>query len=78
MCNGHGEDAWHYPIGFVYDESNMIIARENRRIKTEASLLKGAIAAIFSNAASRDFNNNLKSLPTDVEPRNQHEAPPEE
>lgn len=77
MSNGHTEAAWHYPIGFVYDESNMIVARENRRIKTEASLLKQAIATIFSNAAARDFHANLKSLPTEVEPH-RPALPPEE
>jgi len=35
MCNGYSEDAWFFPISFVYDEASIILARENRRIYTE-------------------------------------------
>lgn len=67
MAAGY-HDAWFLPIGFVYDESNMLVARENHRYYTEASLLQQAIATIFSRDGVRAFNRTLRGLHTDVEP----------
>lgn len=69
-------DAWFLPIGFVYDEHNMLVARENHRYFTEAGLLQKAIATIFSRGGVRDFNRALRDLHVDVEPHKR--KPPSE
>lgn len=63
MAAGHPE-AWGYPIGFLWDESNIVLARENSRIHTELSLLQSALTSIFSEKGRAAFKKSMGSLHT--------------
>jgi hypothetical protein len=61
LANGH-PDALEYPIGFLHDEANLIVERENARIATEAFLIQMAVAGILSQEAREAFTKRLEDL----------------
>ena len=64
---GHA-DAPDYPVAMVFEEVELVVERENRRLATEASLMKAAIdtgiAAFGKNVSkvNRSFSDLLKKL----------------
>lgn len=77
MAAGHPE-AWAYPIGFLWDESNIVLARDNSRIHTELSLLQTAMTSIFSKEGRTAFKESMGSLYTKAEAQKPPERPPHE
>lgn len=68
IASGHS-DAIHYPLGQLYDESNLVVERENNRIITEAQLAQMGIAAILSAKSRAAFTKQIKSLNVTVKPK---------
>lgn len=68
LSQGHAE-AWHYPLGMLYDECDLIIERENNRIITEAQTLQLAMASMFGNEGRKAFTERLKVLNVQAKPR---------
>lgn len=67
-----------YPLGRVYDESNMIVERENARIATEATLLQQAVASILSTKARGEFKKRIDGLALETKPFTSRFDPPDE
>ncbi len=61
LANGH-RDAWHYPLGMLYDEADLVVERENGRIITEAQTLQLAMASVLSKKGASAFTARLKDL----------------
>lgn len=51
-----------YPIGFLIEEAEIVEARINARIATEAISINMAINACFSKPASKEFGKYLARL----------------
>jgi hypothetical protein len=64
---GHAE-AYHYPLGRLFDEVNMVIERRNGIIATETQLRREAVGALFSRKLSGSYRRLLKKLETTTEP----------
>ena len=64
---GHPE-AMKYPLGMVYDESNLIIERQNSRIATEVLLLQQAVNGLLSKEGRKQFTKTLKTLNVETGP----------
>lgn len=60
--------AFDYSLGRLYDESNMVVERENSRIITEADLQQLAVAGILSKEARSAFTKRLKELGVETRP----------
>lgn len=67
LSNGHPE-AMSYPLGMVYDESNLIIERQNSKIATEVLLLQQAVNALLSKGGRKQFTKTLKTLNVETGP----------
>jgi hypothetical protein len=46
----------------LWDESNLVIERQNNAIVTEAELLQNAVMGILSKKARKSFSNLIKRL----------------
>lgn len=57
----------------MIDESNMIQARENHKMKMEATLIQQAIASAFGEKGRALFQNTLNSIYTESELRSVNE-----
>lgn len=68
MLSHNHLDAFDYPLGRVYDESNFIVERENTRIITEADLVQLAVSGILSPKARTAFTKRLKALNVETKP----------
>lgn len=68
LASGHA-DAIHYSLGQLYDETNLVIERENNRILTEANLLQLAVGSLLSDKARKAFTARQKELNMTVKPR---------
>jgi hypothetical protein len=64
---GH-RDAYHYPLGRVFDETNLVVERENSRLSVEALLAQHAHGAIHSKKGGSAFQKLLKKLTFTTEP----------
>lgn len=69
MAAGYGESAWFFPVGWVYDESNIIMARDNARIHREVGLLHSAMITIVSTKGNQSFTKAMNDIHTDAGPR---------
>lgn len=61
MASGH-PDAIHYPLGRLFDESNLVTERENNRIVTQAQLAQQGVAGILSKQSRKAFTDMVKTL----------------
>jgi hypothetical protein len=61
LANGHSE-APRYPLGVLWDEAQIVVARENRHFATTAILLQMAVSSMFSKDAGKQFNQTIKDL----------------
>lgn len=62
MANGH-QEAWSYPVNFLWAEAQIIVERDNASFATAAMLTKMAISAIPSPNFSKDANrSNAKAF----------------
>lgn len=61
MANGHPR-AREYPIGMVWGEARIVIARINTEHAMRAVLLRAAISATESKDGARDFDAMIKEL----------------
>lgn|GEM_PF-1283053 len=69
LCLSHNHhEAFDYPLGRLADEANFIVARENGRITTEATLLQLAIGGILSKEARGAFKKQVEALNVDTKP----------
>lgn len=67
-----------YPVGMVWDESNLVVERVNGQIITEANLLKAAIHGVLSKESRNLFDKMVGSLNIEVRPFSDDEdSPPE-
>jgi len=57
--------AWHYPIGRVWDESNLIVKRHNSQEATRAILLKMAVSSVLSKEGGKQFDKMIKRMTGD-------------
>jgi hypothetical protein len=67
LDHGHPE-ARYYPLGMLYDESNLVRERANGRIVTEAQLLQMAVASILSKESRKEFAKTTKRLNVETKP----------
>lgn len=58
---GHPE-ARHYPLGMLYDESNLVIERRNASIVTDSQLRNLSAMGVFSKKARTEFSKQVKLL----------------
>jgi hypothetical protein len=61
LASGHPE-APHYPLGVLWDESQIVVARDNRNFATTAILLQMAVSTLFSKEAGKQFSDTIKDL----------------
>lgn len=59
--HGHTE-ARSYPLGMLWDESSLVIERENGAMVTQANLLQQAIHSVLSKKARESFQKSLRLL----------------
>lgn len=64
-----------YPLGMLWDESNLVIERVNGAIVTEANLLKFAVHGILSKDARRHFDKMTKTLNVEAKPHDDERPP---
>ena len=64
LDHGH-PDAGRYPIGMVWDEAELVVERENRRIATEATFTNLAVSAVISAKSGKQFEKQIKKLTGD-------------
>jgi hypothetical protein len=69
ITHGYGTEVWFWPIGFMIDESNMISARDNARIKLEATLIQQAIGSVFGQEGRKLFQSTLNDIYVESELR---------
>lgn len=63
MLLDHGHmDAWHYPLGRVADEVDVVERRGNVRIATEAVLMQAAAGSIMSSEMGTEFKRLVGEL----------------
>jgi hypothetical protein len=67
LDHGHPE-ARLYPLGMLWDESNLVIERVNGRIVTEASLLQFAVNSILCKKSRTEFSKMIQSLNVETRP----------
>lgn len=74
LAHGHPY-ARRYPLGMVWDESNMIKERQNALEITRATLLQKAVASILSSKAGTDFSKTIAGLNIETKPLKPREGP---
>lgn len=67
VANGH-VSAFDYPIGRVFDESAIIVEREQGRIATDVSLRQLMLGALFSKKGRTEFKKRLEALAVTTKP----------
>ncbi len=62
LANGHPE-AWHYPIGFLYEQASFVAERLDAVEANRATMLQSAISTVLGGEKARtNFKNNVKDL----------------
>lgn len=64
LDHGHPH-AWHYPIGRVWDESNLVAQRFNNQEATKAILLEMAVSSVLSKEGGKEFDKMIKRMTGD-------------
>lgn len=63
LLKDHGhQDAQHYTIGMVWDESQLVVERLNRDHATSATLMQLAVVSVLSKDGAREFKKTIKKL----------------
>lgn len=63
LLYSHGHpNAHNYPLGYVWDESEIVTERMNNMVATEAVLTQLAISSVLSKKAHKEFDKALKKL----------------
>lgn len=55
-------DADDYPVARVWEETRMVVRRQNLMLASGATLLQGAIASLLSKEAGETLKNTLEGL----------------
>lgn len=61
LANGHPE-APHYPVHRVWEEAELVTARLNHTMVTEAILTQMAVASLLSKDSGREFQKLINSM----------------
>lgn len=61
LDHGHPQ-ARRYPLGYMLDESRLVIRRVNNGHVTTATLLQGAVSGVLSKKANKEFQKQIKRL----------------
>lgn len=59
----------HYPFGYLHDEANLVVERQNARMLTEAELLRQSVASILSKEGGKQLKKFRDRLNVEVRPR---------
>lgn len=61
LASGH-PDAWHYPIGMLFDEARLVVVRQNALQASEATLFQAAASSLFSSKGGQHFKRLVEDL----------------
>jgi len=61
LANGHS-DAFHYPLGRLFDESNIVLERDHGQMRVDAVLAQHAFGAVMSKRGGSSLRTFLKKL----------------
>ncbi len=62
VSEGHGQTAYDYPVGLVWDEVAICVTRRNLYLASEMALLRSAISSVMDRKAANEFSKTLKKL----------------
>jgi hypothetical protein len=63
LLKAHGHSEPHrYPVGMVWDESNLVVEHLNRAEATRAVLLQMAVSSVLSEEAGKEFKKIVERL----------------
>ena len=61
LDHGH-KDARHYPVGMVWDESEIVVERVNRELASQATIMQAAFIGSNSKKGAAHLQRLLKEL----------------
>lgn len=77
LCLDHGHpEARLYPLGMLWDESNLVIERVNGATVTEANLLQHAIGSILSKKSGTHFQKMIRDINVETRLIDDEDTPP--
>lgn len=62
MAHGHHLRAWHYTIGTIWREANLVRKRVAHIMATEATLLQAAMASVQTKQGGKNFKKTIEDM----------------